>query len=236
MLPAHNEEAVIATTLRRTHAALAATGASRYEVIVVDDGSTDGTRTACEQVAHELAHVRVIAHASNRGYGCALRSGFDAARGSAVFLMDSDGQFDPGEIRLLLRHWDGRTLVCGERVRRRDPALRRFNNAAFFALVTMRFGSIARDVNCGFKLFPRTAASGLGARGALVSTELILLARERGYRVVDVPVSHAPRRTGAASGARPSVVLRAFAELWWLHRAASAQRRLRGAPLDAATG
>ena len=228
VLPAFNEEAVIATTVRRTHAALVATGIPTVEVIVVDDGSADRTAAECAQVAGELANVRVISHGRNRGYGCALRTGFEAAQGSAVFLMDSDGQFDPEEIRLLLEHWDGRTLVCGDRARRSDTLIRRANNAAFFALVRARFGRIARDVNCGFKLFPRAAGRGLSARGALISTELILTAQAHGYRVVDVPVHHAPRLTGAPTGARPGVVLRAFVELWRLDRRMRDERHRAG--------
>lgn len=225
VLPAYNEEAVIATTVRRTHAALVATGIPVVELIVVDDGSSDRTRAECDAVVAELPEVRVIAHGRNRGYGQALRTGFEAARGSAVFLMDSDGQFDPVDIRLLLEHWDGQSVVCGDRAKRSDPFIRRLNNAAFFSLVDARFGRLARDINCGFKLFPRAAGRGLSTRGALISTELLLSAQAHGYRIVDVPVRHAPRLTGTPTGARPAVVLRAFAELWRLDRRLRHERR-----------
>src|SRR5215471_13169699 len=132
VLPAFNEAAVIASTVHRTHRALASLGLERFEVIVVDDGSRDGTRAQCERVAAELDGVRVVSHDTNRGYGTALRTGFETATCDAVFLMDSDGQFDPAEIRLLLEHWDGHTVVCGDRARRSDPLPRRAYNRAFF--------------------------------------------------------------------------------------------------------
>ena len=225
VLPAYNEEAVIATTVRRTHAALTATGVELFEIVVVDDGSTDGTRISTEQAASTLSRVRVVSLPANRGYGAALRAGFDAAREPVIFLMDSDGQFDPAELALLLVRWSHGTVVCGVRAHRSDPLTRRLYNRAFFSIVNARLGPTAQDVNCGFKLFPRSVTRGLMSDGALISTELLLRARDAGCRIVNVPVSHAPRTTGTATGANPRVVMRAFGELYRL------DRRLRHGPL-----
>lgn len=218
VLPAYNEEAVIASTLRRTHAVIAGLGMDAFEVIVVDDGSRDRTRSVCLDVGAELDSVRVISHRANRGYGAALRTGFEAATGDAIFLMDSDGQFDPADLRLLLARWGAAAVVCGCRTERRDPWIRRLNNRAFFRLVDALVGATARDVNCGFKLFPTAIGQGLAAEGALISTELLVRAREQGLRIVDVAVPHHPRTTGRPTGARPAVVLRAFGELRRLRR------------------
>ncbi|MBV8194013.1 MAG: glycosyltransferase family 2 protein [Candidatus Dormibacteraeota bacterium] len=236
VLPAYNEEAVIATTIRRTATALSRTGVASHEVVVVDDGSVDGTRAACDRIARTLGGIRVVGHSSNRGYGAALRSGFGAATGQAIFLMDSDGQFDPGEIERLLPHWDGSTMVCGYRAHRSDPALRGIYNAAFFSLVHARFGSLARDINCGFKLFPAAAGRGLSVDGALISTELLLRGRELGFGVADVEVTHLPRSTGSPTGARPAVVIRAFAELWRMHRADRRSGAAASAPAASPSG
>ena len=213
VLPAYNEEAVIAETVRRTAAALAELGVSDFEILVIDDGSGDATAA---RAAHAGTHVRVVSHPRNRGYGGALRTGFDAATRDAVFLMDSDGQFDPNEISRLLALYGPDRVICGYRIRRRDTWVRRFYHRAFFGLVRLGFGPTARDVNCAFKLFPRPVGQGLHADGALVSTELLVRARRHGYRLMNVGVHHYPRTTGRATGADVRVVVRAFRELWQL--------------------
>ncbi len=216
VLPAYNEEAVIAETVRRTAAALRGLGVSDFEILVVDDGSADGTAARASSVEGPGIHVRVVSHAVNRGYGAALRTGFDAATREAVFLMDSDGQFDPTEISRLLALYGADRVICGYRIRRRDTWLRRSYHKAFFGLVRLGFGATVRDVNCAFKLFPRAVGQGLRSDGALVSTELLVRARRSGYRLMNVGVHHYPRTTGRATGADVRVVARAFRELWQL--------------------
>jgi glycosyltransferase involved in cell wall biosynthesis len=213
VLPAYNEEAVIAETVARTELALTGLGVTDFEILVVDDGSSDATAARASSAG---THVRVVSHPRNRGYGGALRSGFDAATREAVFLMDSDGQFDPNEISRLLALYGPDRVVCGYRIRRKDTWVRRFYHKAFFGLVRLAFGPTARDVNCAFKLFPRAVGQGLQVDGALVSTELLVRARRCGYQLMNVGVHHYPRTTGRATGADVRVVLRAFHELWQL--------------------
>jgi glycosyltransferase involved in cell wall biosynthesis len=219
VLPAFNEEAVIAETVRRTAAALTELGVADFEILVVDDGSSDATAARASSALGPNTQLRVISHPRNRGYGAALRTGFDAATREAVFLMDSDGQFDPLEMSRLLALYGPDRVICGYRIRRRDTWARRFYHTAFFGLVRLGFGATARDVNCAFKLFPRAVGKGLHAEGALVSTELLVRARRSGYRLMDVGVHHYPRTTGHATGASIRVVLRAFRELWQLRNA-----------------
>ena len=219
VLPAYNEVAVIAGVARGAAAALQEAGVPGYEVIVVDDGSTDGTGAAVQALADGDPHVRLVTHTRNRGYGAALRSGFAAAGCEAVWLMDGDGQFDPADVTLLLDRWAPQTMVAGYRARRQDPFTRRASNRAFFSVARLLIGNTTRDVNCAFKLFPRELAADLHCDGAMVSTELMLAARQRGLRVVEVAVPHHPRLAGHATGADPAVVARAFAELWRMWRA-----------------
>ena len=222
VLPAYNEVGCIADVVRRTHDALTAAGLLAFEVIVVDDGSGDGTADAVRAVAGSRGGVRLLGHERNLGYGRALRTGFDAATCDAVWLLDSDAQFDPADLPRLLDVFADDAFVAGYRLERRDGMVRRLNHRAFFGLVRLLLGPTLRDVNCAFKLFPRWIGTGLTSDGAVVSTELVLRARRCGLRVVEVPVPHHPRTTGSATGARPGVVLRAFRELPSLRRRVAA--------------
>jgi glycosyltransferase involved in cell wall biosynthesis len=218
VLPAYNEEGAIVAVVEGAAAALRANRVPSPEILVVDDGSRDATAERARQAGSAGVPVRVVTHSTNRGYGLALRSGFESATGDAVWLMDSDGQFDPADLGLLLDEYAHDRVVAGYRIRRSDTWFRRVSNAAFFTVVSTLLESTARDVDCGFKLFPRALGLGLRAEGAIISTELLLRARHSGYRIVDVPVPHYPRRAGRSTGANPSVVGRAFRELWELRR------------------
>ncbi len=219
VLPAFNEAAIIASVVTRTGEALRANGVTTSEIIVVDDGSSDATSAEATAAAITAGvPVRVVPHARNRGYGAALRTGFEAAKYDAVWLMDSDGQFDPADLSRVLPHYASDTAVYCYRKRRRDTLMRRANHTAFFWLVRILLGPSVHDVNCAFKLFPRPLGVGLEADGAVISTELVLRTRRTGYRVVEVGVPHYPRTSGKATGANPAVVLRAFAELFRLWR------------------
>ena len=214
VMPAFNEEANLEQSVGRMAAALAAQ-ARAFEVIVVDDGSRDGTAAVLERLKPIHPSLRVVRHPVNRGYGAALRSGFAAARYPWVFLEDADNQFDPADVAALLARAADADIVAGYRQRRRDPLLRRLNAWAFFTLVTILFGRLAKDVNCAFKLMRRDLLErmNLHSEGALINTEVFVLARQLHARVVEVPIQHYARTSGRQTGANLRVVVRAFSEL-----------------------
>jgi hypothetical protein len=185
--------------------------ARRHEVIVVDDGSCDGTAAAVPAAAA----VRVLRHATSRGYGSALRTGFAAAREPWLFFTDGDGQFDVRDLPRVVAAAGDADLVAGYRAPRADPLGRRLCGRAWTALVRLTLGVRVRDVNCAFKLLRRDvlAAGPLESAGALVNAELLGKAVRQGFRVRQVAVSHHPRRHGRASGWRPRVVWGALREL-----------------------
>jgi glycosyltransferase involved in cell wall biosynthesis len=214
VMPAFNEEANLEQSVGRMATALAAQ-ARAFEVIVVDDGSRDGTAVVLERLKAIHPSLRVVRHPVNRGYGAALRSGFAATRYPWVFLMDADNQFDPADVAALLARAADADIVAGYRRQRRDPLPRRLNAWAFFTLVTILFGRLARDVNCAFKLMRRELLDRmeLHSEGALINTEVFVLARQLHARVVEVPIPHYPRISGRQTGANLRVVFRAFSEL-----------------------
>lgn len=215
VLPAFNEEGNLEQAVDRVARALR-THTRSFEIIVVDDGSRDGSAALLERLKAEHSQLRVVRHPVNRGYGAAIRSGFEAARLSWVFMMDADNQFDPEEIAALLARTPSADIVAGYREHRGDPLPRRLNAWAFFSLVRILFGPLVRDVNCAFKLIRRDLLAGmiLTSNGALINTEVLVLARHAGARIAEVPVHHYPRTVGTQTGANPRVVLRAFRELF----------------------
>jgi glycosyltransferase involved in cell wall biosynthesis len=197
--------------------------ADAHEVLVVDDGSSDDTLALAQARTEPDPRVRVLAHEENRGYGAALRTGFDAARLQWIFLTDADLQFDMDELSRFVPVAPSADIVAGYRLERADPPYRLVNAAAWNFLVRRLFDVPVRDVDCAFKLMRRELVQSLPltTEGAMVSTELITRAHAAGARIAELGVHHHPRTAGRPSGASPRVVLRAFREL----RAVRAQLR-----------
>jgi len=219
VLPACNEAANLPALLEACGRAFPARFPD-YEIIVVDDGSSDGTPELVEKLARENPRLRLVRHPRNLGYGAALRSGFQAARHPLIFFTDADGQFDPAEVELLVPELQHSDLVAGYRAQRRDPWPRRLSGRLFSALCRWRFGIRLRDVNCAFKLFRRSLLEGLelASSGALINAELAARAQRRGIIPIEVPVHHFPRRHGRQSGGSARVILRAWREFRELDR------------------
>ena len=216
-LPCHNEQDNLVRVVDNFRSQLDRF-ASSYEIIIVDDGSRDRTGEIADRLAAADPRVKVVHHAINRGYGGAVISGLQAATLPYVLLCDGDGQFDAGEIAGMLKMVPRFDVVAGRRVKRADRLMRRVNGQAWTALVRLLFGVKVSDVDCGFKLFKRefTRDLQLDARGAMISTELMVKVARRGARICEVDVGHLPRLAGEQSGASPRVIMRAFAELFRL--------------------
>ena len=218
VLPAYNEEELIESTATSMAAELAK-HVDDYEVIVVNDGSRDRTREVVERLVARDPHIRLVNHPVNRGYGAALKTGFDSATKDLIFLTDGDKQFDLTElVRFIPEIEHGADMAIGYRAPRRDPAVRLVYAWGWKVVVTLLFGYTARDVDCAFKLFKRevweriTVHSG----GATFSAELLVKARACGYRIRELPVKHLPRLAGHPTGGNLRVIVRAFRDIIWL--------------------
>lgn len=191
-----------------------------FEIILVDDGSTDGTAKLIDQLANDLPSVQAVHHPQNRGYGAALQSGFRAATKDYVFYTDGDGQFDLGELPVLtplIAHCD---IVSGYRLNRQEGSLRKFNAFCWTKLVSFLFDLKLKDVDCAFKLYKREIFDHIEmhSTGALIDTEILARAIRKGYTIKQIGVHHYPRKTGESSGANFKVILRAFRELFKLRK------------------
>ncbi|MCL7454768.1 MAG: glycosyltransferase family 2 protein [Anaerolineae bacterium] len=216
VLPAYNEAENIEPLVAEAVPALEA-NADDYEIIVVDDGSADGTAEVTRRVMETYPPVRLVQHEVNKGFGAAVFSGFTSATKDWIFYTDADRQFVLGELERFVPYMDQADLIAGYRAPRRDPFLRVFYGKGWSALCTLMFGYTVRDVDCGFKLFRREIIEELAhqieSRGATFSIEWLVRAKRAGYRFVELPVSHRPRVAGSQTGANINVITRAFREL-----------------------
>jgi glycosyltransferase involved in cell wall biosynthesis len=187
-----------------------------YEIIIVDDGSRDGTGKIADLAAKGNPKIKVIHHGVNQGYGATLWSGIQLAKNDWIFYTDSDLQFDIKEIKKLIQYIPEYDAVLGYRSPRKDSFMRLANAKGWNTLVRLLFGLKVRDLDCAFKLLKRdiVASLPLQTRGATMSAEMLLHLRKRGVTWKEVPVSHFPRTFGSPTGAKPSVIIRAFRELF----------------------
>lgn len=217
--PAYNEEFVIKKTV--ADAAKVARGiAETYEIIVINDGSTDRTGEIVEDIINVNPRIKLISHATNQGYGAAMKSGLTAARYPWVIACDSDGQFDLNEIKKFTPFIKDHDLIIGYRLKRSDSRYRRLMAFILKMVNLILFKINFKDIDCGFKLFKKeviTAVSPLTTNSAITVTEFITRAVRLGYRVKEVGVSHHSRSGGQQTGGKPSVVIKGAKEairLW----------------------
>ena len=220
-LPVYNE----AENLPRLAAAAAAVLpgiCESHELILVDDGSTDGSGAVLDELALSDPNVRVI-HQENRGYGGALRTAFDAARFDWLFFTDSDLQFDFADLEKFAPFAAEYELLIGYRSRRADAPARALLQRMFWMWSRTLLGlpSWVIDVNCAFKLFSRRVLDccrPLFSSGALINAELLSKAWRSGIRAKQIPVRHLPRAAGVQTGGSPKVVLKAARDTLGLAR------------------
>jgi len=193
-----------------------------WEIIMVDDGSSDKTYQICKKLAEDdPKHLRIISHKPNRGYGAALREGFENAKYDLVVFNDGDGQFDFSESFKFIEKIKSADIVIGYRKKRRDHPMRRILMQLLKVWDFIFFGFYFRDIDCGFKVFRKSAIekiSPLKSEGAMITTEIITKAKKAKLKIAEVDVSHYPRLYGDQSGGNLRVIIRAIREsfkLWF---------------------
>lgn len=218
VLPAHNEAENIKTTVESCVSYLEK-NASDYEVVVVNDGSSDDTQQIVQELKSTNSKVILVNHPVNMGYGSALRSGFDKASCEYIFFMDSDGQFNINDLDRLIPLVSAKDVVIGYREDRADSFIRSLNAWLYGLYIYLIFGLKVRDMDCAFKVFPTRAYQDIRpikSDGALFSAEFLIKLKRNGFKLNEVPVRHFPRSFGTQSGANIKVILRMFKESWKL--------------------
>jgi len=195
--------------------------ARRWEIIMVDDGSSDNTLKLAEKLARTDARLKVATHQPNRGYGAALKEGFANSKYNVIIFTDGDSQFDFSEVIKFIEKIDTADFVIGYREERRDHPFRRFLMKMLKIWDLVFFEFYFKDIDCGFKMFRKKSLQKIlpfRSEGAMITTEILAKAKKAGLKVDQVKITHFPRKFGDQSGGNVRVILRAIKEsfvLWW---------------------
>lgn len=192
-----------------------------YEVIVTNDGSKDSTGAVLDELASRYPELKVIHHPENRGYGCALRTGFSNASKDWIFYTDGDAQYNPMElINLVNGLTEGIDVVNGYKISRHDPWIRAVIGRIYHYIVKIAFGFKLRDVDCDFRLIRREIFDQipLESHTGTICLEMVKKFQDAGYRFAEVPVNHYYRSYGRSQFFRWKHLwqtLKHLTRLWW---------------------
>jgi glycosyltransferase involved in cell wall biosynthesis len=225
--PAYNDSGTIASLV------IAAVQTARrltpdYEVLVVNDGSTDSTAEIADELARLYPQVRIIHHPQNRGYGGALRTGFASATREVIFYTDGDAQYDPREMtRLWERMTDEVDLVNGYKISRSDPLHRIIIGRIYHHTVKLLFGLKVRDVDCDFRMMRRSIFERvrLEKNSGVICLEMMKKIQDAGFRITEVPVHHYHRAYGKSQFFNVARIFRTAADVLKLWLALVVRRR-----------
>lgn len=222
--PAYNEGANIKDTATKAVAILPKI-AKKWEIIIVNDGSTDKTGEIVEKLIARDKRLRIITHTPNRGYGAALKTGLYNSRYGLIAFTDADGQFDFSEITKFLEKQKETEadLVIGYYLKRKVPFYRIWGSKFLWQpVVFLLFGLKVKDIDCGFKLIKKEVIDKIprleAERGPFISSELLIKAKKAGFKIAEVGVRHYPRKEGKATGASLKVILNGFVDLFRLRK------------------
>lgn len=216
--PFWNEEQNVVTTVEKAIPVISKI-ADKWEIIMVDDGSSDSTLEKMHQLSKKDKRLISVSHKKNRGYGAALKTGFENAKYKYIVFNDGDGQFDFAEIDRFMEKIDNSDVVIGFRKKRLDNPFRHIlmNMLKIWDLIFFNF--YFKDIDCGFKLFKKEAVEKilpLKSEGAMITTEILAKLKKNHLKISQVEVNHYPRIFGDQSGGNIRVILRAVKESLYL--------------------
>jgi dolichol-phosphate mannosyltransferase len=239
VLPVHDEEGNLPALFDELRAALETIG-RRAEIVFVNDGSTDGSGALLDRFRAADPRVRVLDHDKNHGLTAALDTGFKAARGDVIAMLDADLQNPPGELAKLLARLPEADMVIGWRKDRHDSFVKRVSSKVGNAYRNRRTFESVHDTGCALKVFRKDVIRRIKMFKGM-HRFLPTLARMEGFRVVEVPVAHRPRPTGKSHFGVWNRLWKGLADvrtvrwMWSRRIAAIATERSAGAPPPSAT-
>jgi glycosyltransferase involved in cell wall biosynthesis len=185
--------------------------AGKFEIIIINDGSTDRTSEITRKLSRKYPQVKLINHLHNQGYGASIRTGINHAQFDWVFFTDGDGQYEPRQLLEFIPHTPEFKAIIGYRTNRAEGSLRAFNARLFKLFIDLLFRVHVKDIDCAFKLFQTDTVSSfpLISTGAMISAEILYRLKKKRIRFKQLPVVHLPRRFGRPTGNHPKVVFRA---------------------------
>jgi glycosyltransferase involved in cell wall biosynthesis len=201
VIPAYNEEGNIRKIVANAYDFLNK-NFENFEIIIVDDGSVDGTQDICHKMISEFNEkLVVLKHLNNRGYGAALRTGMFSSKSDLVFYTDADNQFDVRELSEFIKYINDYDIVIGYRKDRKDAILRKFCAYVYNRLIFLLFALDVKDIDCSFKLFNKKALWQLSidTDEFLVDTELLVKAKINKLKIKETGVTHFPRIAGKST-------------------------------------
>ena len=220
-LPAYNEEKNIKKTTLDVVKVLGKLDLKKWEVIIINDGSKDKTSEIVHELAKKEKRIRIIDQ-ENRGYGGALQTGFYNSRYDWISFIDSDGQFDFGEITNFIEKQKetNADLVIGYYKKRQVSKFKIMTSKLWEVAVFILFGLHVTDIDCGFKLISKDVINKIptleSERGAFISSELLIKAKKNKFKIIEIPITHYPRTQGVGTGRNINVIIKSFVDLFKL--------------------
>ncbi len=222
VLPMYNEEENIEAAVAMARRVLEPLSEGDYEIVIVDDGSTDRTGEIAEELAAADPRIRPFHHDTNRTLGATIRTGLTHSRGELVLYTDADLPCDLAYLNDAIPLLNEADVVIGYRTGRRESLKRWLYSSAYNRLTRWLLGIHVRDINFAFKLFTRPVvdAMELRAEGSFIDAEMLAEAQRLGFRIAEIPVVYTPRQAGCSTLARPRVIIDIIREMftYWRRR------------------
>jgi len=217
--PCYNEEPNLPATIEKALPVIKKI-TPKWEILIINDGSKDKTlETAKKLVKKYGSRLKIINHPQNRGYGAAFKSGMYGSRYKWIAFTDADGQFNFQDIKKLIKKQKETKadLTIGYYLGRKVPFYRKWGSTIWQLAVFLLFGLRVKDIDCGFKLIKKEVIDNIpkleAERGPFISSEFLIKAKKKGYKIVETGVRHYERQAGSSTGANLNVILAGLTDL-----------------------